>query len=265
MRIATLAVPVDAPTLPIVEIGPGTGALTRALLAAGAKVTAIEIDGDLIALLRDDATLRKANFEHADALSYDEGMLSAVIGTEAYERGAWVATGNLPYNIGTPLLLRWVEAKRPPERIVVMLQRDVVDRLVAVPGTPAYGSLSITTELVMHRRRAFTLRPAAFYPQPQVDSSVVFLERREIPLANEPLLGITRRLARAGFAYRRKTFANSVHLALGMPRESVAEALVQAGLSADVRAEHLRIDSILRLADILKSIIPGAKTDDHEQ
>jgi 16S rRNA (adenine1518-N6/adenine1519-N6)-dimethyltransferase len=240
-RIAQLYAPRAANL--IVEVGPGTGSLTQALLATGARVIAVEIDPQLVGVLRERIDLREAQIVEADALTFD---------FEAAVRGsAWCAGGNLPYNIATPLILRWVESLAPPERIVVMVQREVADRFTAKPSTPAYGSLTIAVQYSMRVRRAFTLRPGAFHPKPNVESAVVVMERREQPgvAVRDPAFFL--KVVRAAFAYRRKTLANSLALALGIERPRTQLALTHLGYDTETRGEQLDLDAFGALADIL--------------
>jgi len=229
--------------LPVVEAGAGTGALTRALLANGAGVTALEIDPELVAILRERPDLQAATILEADALEFDYDAHSA--GRE------WCATGNLPYNVATPLILRWLELRNPPSRIVAMVQRDVADRFTAMPSTPAYGSLTLAVGYSMEVRRAFTLGPGAFYPRPKVDSAVVVMERRRTPavIARNP--EFLMQVVRAAFAYRRKTLANSLALALDIPRARTQETLGRLGLDTEIRAEQLDLGALAALADDL--------------
>jgi len=240
-RIADLAVVTRE--MPILEVGPGTGALTRALAARADRLIAVEVDGDLVEILREDPELARVEILHADALAFPYH--------EVMSGQAWAATGNLPYNVATALLLQWIEGEHPPERITVTLQRDVADRLIARPGTPAYGSLSVATQLLMHARRAFRLGPSLFYPPPKVDSSVVVLERRAEPLVSGTLLNTTRALVRAAFAYRRKTLANSLYLALGIERTRIRTALRGLGLEMEIRGEQLDLKEFVALAEAL--------------
>ncbi|MGP6157821.1 MAG: 16S rRNA (adenine(1518)-N(6)/adenine(1519)-N(6))-dimethyltransferase RsmA [Vulcanimicrobiaceae bacterium] len=229
----------------VVEIGAGTGGLTRALLAAGARVTAVEIDPELVSLLRSQAGLAAARIVCADGLEFD--YAGAVGG------GAWCAAGNLPYNVATPLVVGWLTKPPAPQRIVVMVQRDVADRFIAKPGSAAYGSLSLLVRYYALARRAFVLGPGAFYPRPRVDSAVVVLERR-----SEPAVGVRDpqffwQVVRAAFAYRRKTFANSIALALGIQRARVQAALAKQQLDSEIRAEQLDLGALAALADELAS------------
>ena len=244
-RIALLALDgasSDAP-VPILEIGAGTGQLTRVLLDEGAQVTALEIDGPLVRILRSREDLAGASIVHGDALTFDYAAFGA--------GKRWRATGNLPYNVGTGVLLRLVEMRGGPETIVPMLQRDVVDRLVAAPGTPAYGSLSVAVQYLMHVERAFTLGPNAFYPAPKVHSTVVRLVRRDAPAVTPKDEALFLQVVRAAFAYRRKTLANSLMLALGLARDDVARAIAAAGLRPEIRGEQLDLAAFARLADAL--------------
>ncbi len=243
-RIAKLAVGDDA-TLPLIEVGPGTGALTRALLGAGARPQLIEIDPDMVAILRGEAEFQGLSIYEADALTFDYSRIAA--------DGAWLATGNLPYNIGTPLLMQWVESPQPPLRIVAMLQRDVADRIVAKPNSAQYGSLAISCQISMDVQRAFILGPQVFYPRPKVDSAVVVLQRRATPAIAPELIAPTRALARAAFAYRRKTFSNSVVLSNVCSREQIAEVLTKLGFDSRVRGEELSLQQFAAIAEGLRT------------
>lgn len=227
----------------VLEIGPGTGALTAALLEAGADVTAIDIDAQMIEILRGRSELARAHVVQADALAFDYA---------AFARGGrWRATGNLPYNIATPLMLALIAMENGPEQLVFMIQKDVAQRLVAKPSTPAFGSLSLAVQYAMHVQTLFTLGPAAFYPRPKVHSTVVRLTRRAEPAvytANPPLL---MKIIRGAFAYRRKTLANSLHLALGITRAAVSEALERSGLNTDIRGEQLDLNQYAALTAAL--------------
>jgi 16S rRNA (adenine1518-N6/adenine1519-N6)-dimethyltransferase len=227
----------------VLEIGAGTGELTRALIEEGADVTALEIDRDLITLLRARDDLGNATIVDADALEFD---FAAWAGADA-----WSVAGNLPYNVATPLIVQLVEMEHGPATLTVMVQRDVAERLAAAPGSAAYGSLSVAVQYAMHVKRAFTLGPSAFYPAPKVHSSVVQLERRETPAVAPRDLELFRKVVRAAFAYRRKTLANSIALALGIERERIARACTESGIQAEQRGEQLTLDDFCKLADTL--------------
>jgi len=227
----------------VVEIGAGTGALTRALLTHGIPVTALEIDGDLVEILRAREDLAVAEIVQADALSFDY----ASAGTSE----PWCAAGNLPYNIATPLILRWLEAAAPPARIVAMIQRDVADRLTARPSTRQYGSLTLFASYWSTVTRVFVLGPGAFYPRPNVESAVVVLERRPQPAVTVRDTALFLQVVRAGFAYRRKTLANSLSLALGIDRARTQRALGALSLDTEIRAEQLDLGAFAALADHL--------------
>ena len=231
------------PARRIVEVGAGTGALTRALVDRVPDVTALEIDADLVAALQSLPELRTAQIVRADALCFDYA---------AWAQGrAWLAAGNLPYNVATPLIIHWVEMDGGPDEIVAMIQRDVADRLAASPGTGAYGSLSVAVQYAMRVDRAFVLGPHAFYPAPKVDSAVVRLTRLPEPAARPRDLTLFRKVVRGAFAYRRKTLANSLALALDLPHATVAAAVTAAGISPEQRGERLDIKDFARLADAL--------------
>jgi 16S rRNA (adenine1518-N6/adenine1519-N6)-dimethyltransferase len=243
-RIARLAAEGISPSARILEIGPGTGQLTKALLEIHSDVTAIDIDPDMVRILRSQPELERAQIIEADALAYDY---------EAFAHGgSWRMTGNLPYNIATPLIMRLIEMANGPQTLVVMIQREVADRIAAKPGTRAYGSLSVAIQYAMRVERAFTLKPGAFYPRPKIDSTVVRLsrlERRAVEVADEHWF---LQVVRAAFAYRRKTLANSLSLALGTSRAQVAGALQQLGIDTEIRGEQLALTDFAGLADRIR-------------
>jgi 16S rRNA (adenine1518-N6/adenine1519-N6)-dimethyltransferase len=240
-RIARLAV--DAPGERVLEVGAGTGSLTAALLAAGAELTAFELDDALVEILRARDDLAGARIEHADALAFDY----AAYGGER----PWRVAGNLPYNIATPVLLGLAQLERPPDRIVAMIQKDVADRLLAKPGTPAYGSLTVALAVAMRVERAFSVAPGQFFPRPKVVSSVVVLHRLAAPLVDARDRPRFEQVVRGAFAYRRKTLANSLALALKLPRERIAAALLALELDADIRGEALDLRTFAALTDAL--------------
>ncbi len=242
-RIARLALEHAEDRARVLEIGAGTGALTRALLDEGAAVTAIEIDPELVSILGNREDLREAALVLADAMTYDYAAFA--------RRGAWRVAGNLPYNVATPLIVNLVEMDDGPDVIVAMIQKDVADRLAARPGTAAYGSLSIAVQYAMTVERAFTLGPRAFYPPPKVDSTVVRLVRRAEPAVAPVDLALFRKVVRGAFAYRRKTLANSLALSLERDRSAIAAAIAASGLSPESRGEQLSITDFSRLADTL--------------
>jgi 16S rRNA (adenine1518-N6/adenine1519-N6)-dimethyltransferase len=163
----------------------------------------------------------------------------------------WRVTGNLPYNIATPLIMQFIEMQGGPEQLVVMVQKEVADRFAARPGTPQYGSLSVAVQYAMHVEKVLTLKPGAFYPRPKIESTVVRLTRRDMPAVSVRDERRFLQVVRAAFAYRRKTLANSISLAIGVPRAAVAEALAQIGLNMEIRGEQLSLADFARLADRL--------------
>ena len=228
----------------VLEIGPGTGTLTRALLDAGCSVTAIDVDPDMIRILRSRDDLRAATIVCADALEFD---------FDAFASGKpWRIAGNLPYNIATPLIMRSIEMQNGPSEIVVMVQKEVAQRFAAHPGSKAYGSLSVATQYAMEVHREFTLGPGAFYPKPKVDSTVIRLVRRPQPAVRVADERRFLQVVRAAFAYRRKTLANSLSLSLGLQRSSVTQALTELALDTEIRGEQLSLEGFSQLADRLQ-------------
>jgi 16S rRNA (adenine1518-N6/adenine1519-N6)-dimethyltransferase len=234
-----------APGEPFVEIGPGLGALTRPLLAAGAVIRAIEVDRDLAATLS-DAALPALTIVEGDFLAIDDAVMLPP-GSAAVR-----IVGNLPYNLSSPILMRILALARATGRVVdatVMLQREVADRVLASPGTGDYGPLAVVLGLYADRTRLLALPPGAFRPPPEVHSSVIRLAFRAptVPVARFEAVD---RLVRVAFQQRRKTLANAL-------RPLVPEAadlpgqLAALGIDATRRPETLTPAEFVRLADAL--------------
>jgi 16S rRNA (adenine1518-N6/adenine1519-N6)-dimethyltransferase len=245
-RIARAAGPLDRSN--IVEIGPGPGGLTRALLLAGARhVTAIERDARCVAALQELAAAfpgRLAIVE-GDALAIDPAAL-----VEAPRK----IVANLPYNIATPLLLRWLSDIAAYESLTLMFQKEVAQRLAAVPRTKEYGRLSVLTQWLCEVRLVFDIPPQAFVPPPKVTSTVVQLTPRPAPLAPCRKVDLERVTA-AAFGQRRKMLRASLKSLSANPL-----ALIEAaGVDPTARAEELSIEQFCALARALAGAgAPGA-------
>jgi 16S rRNA (adenine1518-N6/adenine1519-N6)-dimethyltransferase len=223
----------------LVEIGPGRGALTRCLLAAPyATLDAIEIDRDLLASLRDElAGQRGLTLHEADALKFSFAQLAA-------SRGAKLRViGNLPYNVSTPLLFHLLGNAAAIGDMHFMLQREVVDRIVAQPGDDAYGRLTVMLAPWVQAERMFDVGPGAFQPPPKVWSAIVRLTVRAEPaFAVSPHFGA---VVAAAFSHRRKTLRNAI-------REVVSrEQIDAAGIDPGVRPETLAPAAFNALAQTL--------------
>ena len=219
-----------APGVPVVEIGPGRGALTAALRERGAVVTAIEKDAALLAGLR--VRFPDLRLAHADALEADWRALAGV------EQGPWLVAGNIPYNITSPLLERALRPPRP-SAIVFLVQREVADRLAASPGTREYGALTVGVRVVARVERLFTVPPGAFQPPPRVDSAVVRLTPLAAPLIPDAAVRSFRRLVTGLFAARRKQLGRAVRQLTGWEPDRVGPLLAALGLEATRRPETL--------------------------
>jgi 16S rRNA (adenine1518-N6/adenine1519-N6)-dimethyltransferase len=239
-RIARAAGPFDDATA--VEIGPGPGGLTRALLAQGARVIAVERDKRCIAALREleSAVPGRLALIEGDALEID------VRPHLAGGRAGIVA--NLPYNIATLLLVRWLSVEPwPPwyDRMVLMFQREVAERIVAAPGSKTYGRLSVLSQWRCTTEILFDVNPRAFVPPPNVVSSVVRFVPRERPLPCER--SALERVTGAAFGQRRKMLRQSLR-ALGV---DAAALLERAGIEPTRRAEELSVAEFAALANAL--------------
>jgi 16S rRNA (adenine1518-N6/adenine1519-N6)-dimethyltransferase len=222
----------------VLEIGPGRGILTEALSHAAGRVTAVEVDPRLHAYLE----ARQAEFPNVelvceDALAYP--VESLPIGT--------VVVANLPYYISTPLLFRLLDQGGRFPRMVLMLQAEVADRLVAQPGGSDYGVLSVMAQYAADITKAFRVSAQCFRPRPEVASAVVLLRTKERTRLSVQEEVVFRSLVKAAFAHRRKTLVNSLRDE-GYEHHSVAETLQRLDIAQTRRAETLSVEDFLRLA-----------------
>jgi 16S rRNA (adenine1518-N6/adenine1519-N6)-dimethyltransferase len=243
-RIARAGGPLDGVT--VVEVGPGPGGLTRALLAEGARrVIAIERDDRAIAALEEIAARYPGRLEivPGDALEFDA---PSALGQE---RARVIA--NLPYNIATALLIGWLTGPWPPwfDMLVVMFQREVAERIVAAPGGESYGRLAVLANWRCETKILFEVAPSAFVPPPKVTSSVVRLSPRAQLLACDA--GVLQMVTAAAFGQRRKMLRQSLKSLGGDP----LALLAAAGIDPTARAEEIPVEGFVKLANIFSGQI----------
>jgi len=236
-RVVALA---DLPAAaPVLEIGPGLGSLTLALVDAGHDVVALELDDRLADALRavltdaGPAVERRVRVEHGDAMTVD---LDALVTAPPSPRAC---VSNLPYNVAVPVVVRLLEEAATVERILVMVQREVGERLAAGPGDAQYGAVSVKVAYFAEAQVVGLVPPTVFVPKPKVDSALVRLRRRAAPPVSVPSADGLFALVRAGFAQRRKMLRRSLVPLLGDATPSVLEA---AGVPPTARAEALGLD-----------------------
>jgi len=230
----------------VVEIGAGLGALTLALVETGAVVTAVEIDQHLLPVLRHQVEGHGVRVVHADALTLDWTALLAVHDDSATTAVPlpWALVANLPYNVAVPVILRVLDEAPAVASMLVMVQREVGERLAAAPGTKAYGAVSVKVAYHATARVVGRVPPAVFVPRPRVESVLVRIIRREAVAVDPSVVTADRlfRLVRAGFAHRRK-----------MLRRALVEvidpaAFAAAAIDPEARAEELSVEQWGRLA-----------------
>lgn len=228
----------------ILEVGPGRGALTRLLAEKAQTVLAVEIDRQLVPLLRrqfagrDSVTIVEQDILRAD--------LPALL---PHRKDGWKVAANLPYNISSQVLFLFLDHRELFSRLILMLQKEVGERLVAEPGTKEYGILSVLCRLHYDIFRQFIVRPGSFSPVPKVDSIVLRFDRLPAPrydVGDEPFF---RRLVKAAFSQRRKTLWNCLKSAeLGIGDADVQQTLTQCGIDGRRRGETLSLEEFALLS-----------------
>jgi 16S rRNA (adenine1518-N6/adenine1519-N6)-dimethyltransferase len=243
LRLAELT-----PNEVVLEIGAGTGTLTAALASKVRRVVALELDRDLIPALR-QRFVEKPHVEiiHADALTFDFDQLPTPI----------TVVANLPYSTAVPILTRLFERRSRVHRGVVMLQREVAERLYAKPGTKAYGSLSLLTQWYAIVEKGFHVPPSAFSPPPKVVSTVIRIIPRPTPPVVVQEEAWLFQVIHAAFAQRRKILANALrHAFQPLDSATLRQTLEASGIAATRRGETLTLEEFARLSDAMQRILP---------
>jgi 16S rRNA (adenine1518-N6/adenine1519-N6)-dimethyltransferase len=231
-----------APLDQVLEIGPGLGFLTRRLLERAARVWAVEIDDALV------NRLRESGLADEPKLQLIHGDILVVPLDEILPKTKLKLAGNLPYSISTPVLFKIFASREHFSTLVVMVQKEVADRIAARPGTKDYGTLSVWSQVHGRVTEKVAVSPQAFFPRPKVRSTVLKIELFDEPLAREKELPALRGLVRAAFGQRRKTLSNSLVSWLGRQRHAVDSFLRACDIDPKRRGETLSVDEFIRVA-----------------
>lgn len=229
------------PGEPVLEVGPGIGTLTQGLAQSGADVTAIELDRRLLEVL--DTTLGSydnVRIVHGDVLKLD---VATIMNHKPFK-----VVANLPYYITTPIIMSLLESKLPIERFVVMVQKEVALRMVAKPGTKDYGALSVAVQYYTEPDIVLDVPPKSFLPAPAVTSSVIRCVLRNKPPVDVVDERLFFRVVKAGFAQRRKTFANTMRTT-GLLKEQIEVILSKAGIDGQRRGETFSLQEFADVAN----------------
>jgi 16S rRNA (adenine1518-N6/adenine1519-N6)-dimethyltransferase len=246
---------------PYMEIGPGLGALTDLFAEEGEETVAVEVDRGFAAYLKKRYVGSEVEIVEADFLSVADGEWE-----RRFPSGG-TAVGNLPYSLSSPILLRLMELRRIFPRAVLMLQKEMVERLCAPPGGKDYGILSVYLSVLSKAREEFTVARTCFAPSPEVDSAVIAIRFGDG--VSDAEFRSLRAVVRAAFAHRRKTLRNAPARFLGGGTKEWCDLLAGAGIDPSARAETVSPDSYLRLArsipkDTPDSEPPGSSREDVE-
>ena len=235
------------PGEPVLEVGPGIGTLTQGLAQSGADVTAIELDRRLLEVL--DTTLASydnVRIIHGDVLKLD---VPSIMNHKPFK-----VVANLPYYITTPIIMSLLESKLPIERLVVMVQKEVALRMVAKPGTKDYGALSVAVQYYTEPDIVLDVPPKSFLPAPAVTSSVIRCVLRDKPPVDVIDEKLFFRVVKAGFAQRRKTFANTMKTT-GLSKNRIEELLAKANIDGQRRGETFTFQEFADVANAWASLI----------
>lgn len=239
----------------VIEIGPGIGALTEFLAENAAEVMAFEIDDRLIPILA--GTL--ARFDNVQVVNQDILKADLQMQIQAFKNPDLPikVVANLPYYITTPILMHLIESKIPFAEFVVMMQKEVADRISAMPNTKAYGSLSIAVQYYMTAKVSFIVPRTVFVPAPNVDSVILKMVRRDQPVVSVQDEDFFFRVSKVAFVHRRKTLWNNLTSHFGKSEDTKAKlekALEIAKIKPSIRGEALSIPDFASLADALKEV-----------
>ncbi len=247
-----------APEDEILEIGPGLGSLTRRLVESGARrIFAVEVDPKLVAKLRESDLTAHSSLEliHGDIL---ELPLESILPERSIKLVA-----NLPYSISTPVLFRLFELRERFSFFVLMVQREVAERMASAPGTKTYGALSVWCQIYGRIVAKVPVAPEAFYPRPKVRSMVLKIELRSEPLIAADEIAVMQGLVRASFGQRRKTLLNNLTGGLKRPRGEIERLLRAQNIDPMRRGETLAVDEFVRLARAIQVLrIPASNESD---
>jgi len=231
----------------VLEIGPGLGEMTLALARQVKKVIAVEIDRKLVKILLEKTT-------GLSNIMVIEGDILKISFEQLYHQGnqQLKVVANLPYQISTPLLFRFIESRGLFSSLTLMLQREVAERMIASPGGKDYGPLSIFTQSVSDLSIQFYIKPSAFFPPPKVESAVIHMVWKERPLVRLEEEGWFKKVVKGCFSYRRKRLINALrHADLPLP-EDLEKRIEKIGINSQRRPETLTIQEFVCLADALR-------------
>ncbi len=234
----------------VLEVGPGFGVLTKRLCETGKKVVSVEIDRRLIPVL--DFTL--SEFDNVKIIEKDilKTDVKALI-CEEFDGKRISVAANLPYYITTPIITKLIEEKLPIKNIVVMVQKEVAERIAAKPGKKDYGAISVLCQYYTNPRLVTIVPAGSFYPPPKVDSAVLCMEVQDKPNVEVLDEKLFFRVVRAAFSQRRKTLLNCLASGFSCGKETLTEILLSVDIEPTVRGEKLGLSEFGRIADALKT------------
>jgi 16S rRNA (adenine1518-N6/adenine1519-N6)-dimethyltransferase len=237
----------------VVEIGAGTGVLTELLASIARRIIAVELDRNLVEILKDKFAVHKnTEIYSGDALKFDFNSMLNIY------NGKVKVIGNVPYNISSPLIFHLLSSRQAIDSFILMLQKEVVQRFVAKPSCKDYGIPSVLIQMFATVEKIFNVSSGCFYPRPKVESAVIkgtFLAKPRVDLSNEAFFA---QLVKTSFAFRRKMLINNLKhskLLAAVPEDSLSEIISAAGIDPNCRGEVLSVEEFGKLSNLLYSSI----------
>ncbi|TYQ16817.1 UNVERIFIED_CONTAM: 16S rRNA (adenine1518-N6/adenine1519-N6)-dimethyltransferase [Acetivibrio alkalicellulosi] len=236
----------------VIEVGPGVGSMTTELAQRAKKVVAIEIDKYLIPALNDNLK----NFSNVQIVNKDIMKLNINEVTNGFESDNIKVVANLPYYITTPIIMKFLEEENEISLMVFMVQKEVGQRIIAKPGTKEYGALSVSIQYYSNPQIVFDVSPHCFFPQPEVDSTVIKLVINKNPPVELLDKNMFFKIVKCSFAQRRKTLLNSLFNTgdFGKTKDEIKQLLEKAGVDENARGETLSINQFANLANLFQQL-----------
>lgn len=238
---------VDKETV-VVEIGAGAGTLTKVIAEKAKAVLAIEIDKDLKTFYdQEPENFKNVTFLFKDVMKVNDELIKDFLEKQKVKK--YIIIANLPYYITTPIVMKFLESAIKPEKMILMVQREVAERFVASKDTKAYGALSVILKMQSDVKYIKTVKRHMFLPVPDVDSAIIEIKLKDVEKKRRKQIAFTKKIIKSAFARRRKTLINNLSVDFHMSKEELVNILNELNIDKNVRAENLELDEFLAISE----------------